>query len=330
MAYVRFIIVVSVELSKFKIAEFFNNQVNFFSQGDRAEQTSDFDSVSTTSASYVLNHSDLDSLLNDNATNLPEEVKASFGGLQSMESRARSGGDARAHDMSASSAREASKTPVDFEETTGADLRQSESVFKKSNFVAKPKKAATETVTGDVEPVESNNEATEPRRKKSSVSQLIAKFENQTDQSVQRLSPLPHLRFSRSVTPDRSGTSPGTPVLLRQRSSTPDQRPASAAATLVAGSSSTSDDSLLKKSIPKQVEISEPEESEKVSPEKESGFEPVTSNSVDLNDNPVEKESLSEPTPTPTAGGEKPEPNSRKESGDEEPESEAANDEDGE
>ena len=247
-----------------------------------------------------------------------------------MEPRARSAGDARAHDMSAPSARATSRTPVGFEETTGADLRQPESVFKKTNLVAKTKK--TETVTGDVEAVESNNEAAEPRRKKSSVSQLIAKFENQTDQSVQRLSPLPHLRFSRSVTPDRSGTSPGTPVLLRQRSSTPDQRPASAAATLVAGLSSGSDDSLLKKSFPKPVEISETEKSEKVTlekePVKESGFEPGTSNSVDLNDNPVEKESLSEPTPEGETG--KPEPSSRKDSGDEENETEAANDEDGE
>jgi len=127
------------------------------------------------------------------------------------------------------------------------------------------------------------------RRKKSAVSQLIARFESQTsEQVVHRVSPLSHLRFSRSVTPERGLTSSQSgvaPNLLRQRSLTPDQRPSSASATLTPNAAS-SQESLLKKAVTKSA--SECHEIEKsVSDVKEEEKE------VDLNDNPVGKESES-------------------------------------
>ena len=207
--------------------------------------------MSTTSASYVLNHSDLDSLLNDNPTNLPEEVKATFGSLQNMDAGARtgssSGGGLRADQ---SSGHASSKTSVGSDETLNSDLRNNSSSSVESSSDKILKQVRSKSVgDNNNDEAKAGNESGEPRRKKSSVSQLIARFEKQS--SEQRLSPLAHLRTSRSVTPDRGGTSPSTPILLRQRSVTPDQRPASAFATLA---SSSSAESQVRKLVTKSAE----------------------------------------------------------------------------
>jgi hypothetical protein len=188
----------------------------------------------------------------------------------------------------------------------------------KSNLLAavKPKKSVvlTEPVAGDSENDKSvdASESGEPRRKKSAVSQLIARFESQSTESTsQRSSPLPHARFSRSVTPDR-GASGGTPVFSRHRSVTPDQRPASAAA----GSS--------EQPQPPKASAKSAENLAEVAARQAKVAE---EDRVDLNDNPVGKESV-----TPALGGESEEVVSEKEkhSRREEAVIEAANDEDGE
>jgi hypothetical protein len=95
-----------------------------------------------------------------------------------METRARTGSGARAQDPGAPSARAPSKTSVVSEEPFNVELRRSDSVTKK---LADLRTNLTEKNPNKTEAAE-GSEAAEPRRKKSSVSQLIAKFENQTDQ----------------------------------------------------------------------------------------------------------------------------------------------------
>jgi hypothetical protein len=269
-------------------------------QGDRttcgSEQTSDFDSVSTTSASYVLNHSDLDSLLNDSSSNVSATLQLG-GGLQNMDARAQSDtGSSSARSVSSGArAPSSSKTcsSVGSEETANPDHSQSGGKISKANLLPANNTKNTTSVSDPVV-VDGENEKSElgeTRRKKSAVSQLIARFENQTgEQTVARISPLPHLRFSRSVTPDRGVNSQtgGTPGLLRHRSVTPDQRPASASAAW------SPNESQLKKVVTKSAENLEIEKS--VTEVKEEKVE-VEENKVDLNDNPVGKESGSVTTP---------------------------------
>ena len=280
-------------------------------QGDRqncgSEQTSDFDSVSTTSASYVLNHSDLDSLLNDNS---PCEDMRIFEGQKQVSARASGTGAANAHGQAVTSATAAaggsecgrasttSKTSVGSSESVSQDERLDSgacdkfvsSISKESNLLAGNKNnKKTDPIVGDCENEKSASQkettSGETRRKKSAVSQLIARFESQTgEQIVNRVSPLPHVRFSRSVTPERglSSSQSSVPGFLRQRSVTPDQRPASASATLAPNA----EESLLRKAVVNSAVVAQ-----------------VVAEEVDLNDNPVEeKESGEEKVNAPFGG----------------------------
>ena len=191
-----------------------------------------------------------------------------------------------------------SKTSVGSSESVSRDERldssadklvSSNSISKESNLLAGNKNnKKTDPLVGDCENEKSasQNETShgETRRKKSAVSQLIARFESQTEQAVSRVSPLPHVRFSRSVTPERglSSSQSSVPGFLRQRSITPDQRPASASATL----SPHAEESLLKKAVVNSAVVAE-----------------VVHEEVDLNDNPLEgKESVEEKVNAPFGG----------------------------
>jgi len=206
------------------------------------DPTSDLDSVSTTSASYVLHHSDLDSMLNEGTTTTQLPTQLGEGRSTSVEGRGSApssapsqggaGGIPRQHHLGISSVERETSTSA-----SASDHLQFLPSSKKNSFTS-------------AENLDESKFETLPRRKKSSVSQLIARFENQSCESVPRVSPLPSTRFSRSVTPERTlHSQPST--LVAAKPLTQDQRPSSV------------NDSLLKKTVvAEKVEV----ELEKVSP----------------------------------------------------------------